>query len=67
MPTTKETKTKGTTSNFNNERKMLPRASMKSLKKIIGKDKLSEEKLLKKLPKSTPKAIPIKIFDVKDI
>ena len=46
---------------------MLPRASMKSLKKIIGKDKLSEEKLLEKLPKRTPKAIPIKIFDVKDI
>jgi hypothetical protein len=38
-PTTKDTKTKGTTNNFRRERKILPRASINSEKKFkkLGK------------------------------
>ena len=66
-PTTKDTKTNGTTNNLRRERKILPRASINSEKKFKKLGKLSSKAELKILPKIIPRSIPRRIFAVKDI
>ena len=66
-PTTKDTKTSGTTSSLRRERKILPRASINSEKKFKRLGKLSWKTELEILPKVIPRSIPRRIFAVKDI
>ena len=66
-PTTKDTKTKGTTNNLRRERKILPNASINSEKKFKKLGKFSWKTELEILPKIIPRSIPRRIFAVKDI